>query len=145
MKNLIRGNTLDRVYKGGDELEAADVEEVECQFLYRQGETFVFMNNKTFDQYELTKVQVDEAWMYLKEGMVCSMLLFNGNPITVTPPNHVELKVDYCEPGVKGDTATNVTKTVKVETGAEITAPAFVNMGDVIRIDTRTGEYLGRV
>jgi elongation factor P len=145
LKNLIRGTTLDRVYKGGDELEAADVEEVECQFLYRQGETFVFMNNKNFDQYEMTKEQVDDAWMYLKEGMSCSTLLFNGNPIMITPPNHVELKVEYCEPGVKGDTATNVTKPVKLETGAEIIAPAFVNIGDVIRIDTRTGDYLGRV
>jgi elongation factor P len=145
LKNLIRGSTLDRVYKGGDELEAADVEEVDCQFLYRQGETFVFMNNKTYDQYELTRDQVDENWKYLKDGMSCSMVLFNGNPITLTPPNHVELKVEYCEPGVKGDTATNVTKTVKVETGAEFTAPAFVNMNDIIRIDTRTGEYVGRV
>lgn len=145
LKNLIRGSTLDRVYKGGDELEAADVEEVECQFLYRQGETFVFMNNKSYDQYELTRDQIEDSWKYLKEEMGCSMLLFNGNPISITPPNHVELKVEYCEPGVKGDTATNVTKTIKVETGAEFTAPAFVNMGDIVKIDTRTGEYVGRV
>jgi elongation factor P len=89
--------------------------------------------------------QVDDAWKYLKEGMVCSMVLYNGNPITMTPPNHVELKVEYCEPGVKGDTATNVTKPVKVETGAEFLAPAFINMGNVIKIDTRTGEYVERV
>jgi elongation factor P len=145
LKNLIRGSTLDRVYKGGDELEAADVEEIDSQFLYRQGETFVFMNNKTYDQYELSRDQIEDNWKYLKEGMGCSMLLFNGNPISVTPPNHVELKVEYCDPGARGDTATNVTKPVKVETGAEISAPAFVNMGDIIRIDTRTGEYVGRV
>ncbi len=145
LKNLIRGNTLDRVYKGGDELEAADVEETDCQFLYRQGETFVFMNSENFEQYELSKSQIDEAWKYLKDSMVCSMLLFNGNPISITPPNHVELKVEYCEPGVKGDTATNVTKIIKVETGAEFTVPSFVNMSDVVRIDTRTGEYVGRV
>jgi elongation factor P len=101
LKNLIRGTTLKRVFRGGDELESADVEEVACQFLYRQGDTFVFM--------------------------------------------HVELKVEYCEPGARGDTATNVTKPVKVETGAEILAPLFIQMGNVIKIDTRTGEYIERV
>ena len=103
------------------------------------------MNNKTFDQYELSAEQVDENWKYLKDGMPVGMVLFNGNPITITPPNHVELKVEFCDPGVKGDTATNVTKPVKVETGAEFICPAFVEMGDVIRIDTRTGEYVERV
>ena len=145
MKNLIRGTVLQRTYKGGDTLESADVEEIDSQYLYRQGTTFVFMNSKSFDQYELSAEQVDEAWKYLKDGMAVSMVLYNGNPITISPPNHVELKVEFCDPGVKGDTATNVTKTVKVETGAEFTAPAFVGMGDIIRIDTRTGEYVGRV
>ncbi len=144
MKNLIRGTVLQRTYKGGDTLESADVEEIDSQYLYRQGDTFVFMNSKSFDQYELSAEQVDEAWKYLKDGMGVSMVLYNGNPITISPPNHVELKVEFCDPGVKGDTATNVTKTVKVETGAEFTAPAFVGMGDIIRIDTRTGEYVGR-
>lgn len=144
LKNLIRGTVLQRTFKGGDTLEEADVEETAVQYLYRQQDTFVFMNNTTFDQYELTLEQVDDAWMYLKDGMQCSMVLYNGQPITLTPPNHVELKVEYCDPGVRGDTATNVTKPVKVETGAEFICPSFVNIGDVIRIDTRTGEYLGR-
>ncbi len=145
LRNLIRGTVLDRTYKGGDSLESADVEEIGCQFLYRQGDTFVFMNTTTFDLYELSIEQVDDAWKYLKEAMQCSMVLFNGNPITMTPPNHVELKVEYCDPGVKGDTATNVTKPAKVETGAEIICPSFVNIGDVIRVDTRTGAYVERV
>jgi elongation factor P len=145
LRNLIRGTVLDRTYKGGDSLEAADVEEIAVQYLYRQLDTFVFMNNATYDQYELSAEQVDDAWKYLKESMTCSMVLFNGNPITMTPPNHVELKVEYCEPGAKGDTATNVTKPVKVETGAEIICPTFINIGDVIRVDTRSGEYLERV
>ena len=145
LRNLIRGGVLDRTYKGGDTLEMADVEEVATQFLYRQGETFVFMNNETFDQYELTAEQVDDNWKYLKDGMGCTMMLFNGLPIVMSPPNHVELKVEYCEPGVKGDTATNVTKPVKVETGAEILCPSFINIGNVIKIDTRTGEYVERV
>ncbi len=144
LKNLIRGTVLQRTFKGGDTLEAADVEETAVQFLYRQGEKFVFMHTTTFEQYELTEDQVDDSWKYLKDGMECSMVLYNGLPITLSPPNHVELKVEYCDPGVKGDTATNVTKPVKVESGAEFNCPAFVNIGDIIRIDTRTGEYLGR-
>ena len=119
LRNLIRNTVLDRTYKGGESLEAADVEETEVQFLYRQADTFVFMDSETFDQFELSAEQVDDNWKYLKEGMVCSTVLYNGNPITMTPPNHVELKVEYCEPAVKGNTATNVTKAVKMETGAE--------------------------
>ncbi len=145
LKNLIRGTTLDRVYKGGDELEAADVEEFDTQFLYRQGDTFVFMDNKNYEQYEVAKEQVEDTWMYLKEGMQCQMVIFNNRPIAVTPPPHVELKVEYCEPGARGDTATNVTKTIKLETGAEIQAPIFINIGNVLKVDTRTGEYIERV
>jgi elongation factor P len=145
LKNLIRGTSLKRVYRGGDELDAADVEEVPCTYLYRQGETFVFMNSKTYDQYELTAEQVDEYWKYLKEGMAVQTMLFNGQPISITPPAHVELKVEYCEPGARGDTATNVTKPCKMETGAEILAPLFIQIGNVIKIDTRTGEYIERV
>src|SRR5690606_2540299 len=143
--NLIRNTILDRTFKGGDSLEAADVTEIEAQFLYRQGEMFVFMDNSNFEQYELSKDQVDDAWKYLKEGMNCSMVLYNNNPISVSPPNHVVLQIEYCEPAVKGNTATNLTKPVKVETGAEFMVPAFVEMGESIRIDTRTGDYLERV
>ena len=102
------------------------------------------MDNSNFEQYELTKEQVDEAWKYIKEGMICSMVLFNNNPISVSPPNHVILKIDYCEPAVRGNTATNLTKPVKLETGAEVICPSFVEIGDSIKIDTRTGEYLER-
>ncbi len=145
LKNLIRGTVLQKTYKGGDTLESADVEEIDVQFLYRQADTFVFMNTENFEQYELSADQVDDYWKYLKDGMDCKMILYNGNPITLTPPNHVVLKVDSCDPGAKGDTATNVTKPVKVETGAEFTAPAFINEGDLIKIDTRSGDYIERV
>jgi elongation factor P len=144
LRNLLRGTILDRTFKGGDSLEAADVTEISAQFLYRQQDMWVFMDNANYEQYELTGDQVDEAWKYLKEGMVCSMVLFNNGPISVSPPNHVVLKVEYAEPAVKGDTATKLTKTVKLETGAEITCPAFVEMGDMIKVDTRSGEYLER-
>ena len=103
------------------------------------------MDNESYEQYELRTEQVDEAGKYLKEGMVCSMVLFNNKPITIAPPNHVVLKVEYCEPAVRGNTATNLTKPVKLETGAEVICPAFVEIGDLIKVDTRTGEYLERV
>ncbi len=144
LRHLIRNTVIDRTYKSGDSLEAADIEEIDAQYLYRQGDQFVFMDNESYEQYELTAEQVDDNWRYLKEGMVCSMLLFNGNSIGITPPNHVVLKVEYCEPGAKGNTATNVTKPCKVETGTEFDCPSFVEIGDLIKIDTRTGEYIER-
>ena len=145
LRNLIRGTMLDRTYKSGDSIDAADVEEIDAQFLYHQGEHFVFMDNESYEQYELTADQVADAWRYLKEGMNCSMVLFNNGPISVTPPNHVVLKIEYCEPGARGNTATNVTKPCKVETGAEFACPSFVELGELIQIDTRTGEYIERV
>lgn len=145
MRNLLRNTVLDRTYKGGDTLESADVEETEVEDLYRQADKFVFMDTSTYEQYELTTEQVGDYWKYLKENLKCSMMLFNGIPITMTPPNHVEMKVEWCEPGAKGDTATNVSKPVRVETGAEFPVPIFINIGDVIKIDTRTGNYVERV
>jgi len=145
LRHLLRGTVLDRTYKSGDSLEAADIEEIQAQFLYRQQDQFVFMDNSTYDQHELSKAQVEDSWMYFKEGMACSMMLFNGLPISCSPPNHVVLRVEYCEPGARGNTATNVSKVVKLETGAEINAPSFINMGELLKIDTRTGEYIERV
>lgn len=145
LKNLLRGTTLDRTYKGNDTLEEADIQETDVQYLYRQGDVFVFMDKQSYEQYELTAEQVGDDWQYLKDNMDCQMTFFGGKPIIMTPPNHVELLVTYCEPGAKGDTSTNVRKPVKVETGGEFQTPIFVNEGDVIRIDTRTGEYVERV
>lgn len=145
LKNLVRGTTLDRTWKSGDSVEAADVAEIKGQYLYRQGENYVFMDQASYEQYELTADQVGDAWKYLKESMICDIVLFNDNPITITAPNHVVLKIVYAEPAVRGNTATNLTKPVKLETGAEITVPAFVEQDEYIRIDTRTEEYLERV
>jgi elongation factor P len=145
LRHLIRGTILDRTYKSGDSLDAADIEEIQAQFLYRQADHFVFMDNVSYEQYELSAETVDDAWQWLKEGTVCAILLFNNNPIGITAPNHVILKVEYTEPAVRGNTATNVTKTAKLETGAEITVPNFVETGEVLKIDTRTGEYIERV
>ena len=145
LRNLIRGTILDRTWKSGDSIEGTDIEEIDAQFLYAQGDTYVFMNNETYDQYELTKDLVDDAWKYLKEGMICTMMLHNNNPLGVTPPNHVVLEIAFAEPAVRGNTATNVTKPAKLETGADIIVPNFVEQGEKIKVDTRTGEYIERV
>ncbi len=145
LKNLLRGTTLERTYKGGDSLDAADIVESNVNFLYRQGDAFIFMDSETFEQHELAAEQVGDNWKYLKDNMVCQMTFFDGKPIIMEPPNHVDLVVTYCEPGAKGDTSTNVRKPVTVETGGEFLTPIFINEGDMIRIDTRTGDYVERV
>ena len=144
LKNLLRGTVTDRTYRAGQSLEEADVVEFTAQYLYQQGESYVFMDNNDYEQYELTAEQVGEGAGLLKEGLDCQLVVFNNNPIAVTLPNHVMLQVEYCEPAVKGNTATNVSKPVKLETGAEIQAPAFINIGDWLRVDTRTQEYVER-
>ncbi len=145
LRNLTRGTVLERTYKSGDSLDAADINEIDAQFLYQMGDTFSFMDNVSYEQYELSRDVIDDAWKYLKEGMLCKMMLYNNNPMGITPPNHVVLKVEYTEPAVRGNTATNVTKPAKVDTGAEIMVPNFVENGEMIKIDTRTGEYIERV
>ncbi|MDO4587659.1 MAG: elongation factor P [Planctomycetia bacterium] len=145
LRDLTRGTVLERTYKSGDELEAADIHETDTTFLYEMTGTYIFMEAETFEQYELPKEMLDDAWKYLLPEMPCKMLLYNNNPIGITPPNHVVLKVEYTEPAVRGNTATNVTKPAKLETGAEIIVPNFVETGEIIKVDTRTGEYIERV
>lgn len=144
LKNLLRNTVVDRTYRAGQTLEEADVMEFTAQFLYKQGEEFVFMNNQDYEQYELSAEQVGDAARFLKENMDCSLMTFNGNAIAVAAPNHVVLQVEFAEPAPKGNTATGVQKPVRLETGAEILAPAFINAGDWLRVDTRTGEYVER-
>ncbi len=145
LRNLLRGTVLERTWKSGDSIESADISEIQAQFLYQQGDTFFFMCNETFEQYELDKAVVDDAWKFLKDGMICDVMLYNNNPIGITPPNHVVLEVVQADPAVRGNTATNVTKPATLETGAEIIVPNFVEAGEKIRVDTRTGEYIERV
>ena len=145
LKNLIRGTTLDRTYKGGDSLQSADVETTDVSFLYRQGDDYVFMHQESFEQYEVSSDVAGDIWKYLKDGMICTMTTYNGNPIIVESPLQVELEVTECAPGAKGDTATNVTKPAKVETGAEFIVPGFIKEGNIIKVDSRTGEYVERV
>ena len=145
LKNLVRGTSLDRTYKGGDSLQSADVETTAVSFLYRQGDDYVFMHQETFEQYEVSEAVAGDIWKYLKDGMLCAMTLYNGNAIIIEPPIQVELTVTECAPGTKGDTATNVTKPATVETGAEFSVPGFIKEGNVIKIDSRTGDYVERV
>jgi len=145
LKNLVRGTSFDKTYKGGDSLESADVETTDVSFLYRQGEDYVFMHGETFEQYEVSAAVAGDIWKYLKDGMKCVMTLYNGNAIIIEPPTMVELEIIDCAPGAKGDTATNVTKPATTETNAEFIVPGFIKIGNVIKVDSRTGEYVERV
>ncbi len=141
LKNLLRNTVVDRTYRAGQTLEAADVTEFTAQYLYRQADSFVFMNNTDYEQYELTEEQVGDFAKFLKEGLDCQLMTFNNQPIAVTPPNHVVLQVQYAEPAAKGNTATNVQKPVTLETGAEIRRPRVHQHG---RLAPRRYPY-GRV
>lgn len=145
LKNLLRGNVLERNYRSGDKIESADVSEAKLQYLYNDSRNWVFMDPNSYEQYEVNKDNLggDERW--LKENESVDVVFWNGRPISVTPPNHVVLEVTYCEPGAKGNTATNVQKPAQLETGAEIGVPIFINIGDFVKVDTRTGAYVERV
>ncbi len=144
MKNLLRGNVLEKAYRSGDKVEAADVSESNLQYLYNDSKNWVFMDPESFEQYEVAKENLNDADKWLKEEAKVQVVFWNGQPITVTPPNHVVLEITYCEPGAKGNTATNVLKPATLETGAVVEVPLFINMGDKVRVDTRTGEYIER-
>lgn len=145
LKHLIKNTTIERTYKSGDSLEMADVRESAMQFLYRDGEHFVFMDPETFDQPSLSADQVGDDAKWLKDGLMCSIMFYNDKPIAFAPPNHLVARIEYAEPGARGNTATNVTKTAKLETGAEVQVPIFIESGELIKVDTRTGEYIERV
>lgn len=145
IRNLLTGAVLDRTFFTGEKFESADVEEKSMQFSYADGDTYHFMDTTTFEDVGIHVEQLGEAKDYLIDNLVCSILFYNGRAVGVTPPNFVELRVAETEPGIRGDTASNVTKAAKMQTGAVFQVPLFVNTGDVIRVDTRTGEYLERV
>jgi elongation factor P len=145
MKNLLTGGVIERNIRSGEKLEPADIEENEMTFLYKEGEDFVFMNKKSYEQVNVTKETVDEAWQWLKDNLDVQVMFYNGRAIGVTPPNFVNLKVVKSDPGVRGDTASGASKPATLETGATINVPLFINEGDVLRIDTRIGEYVERV
>ena len=145
LKSLISGNVIDRTYRSGEKVGKANVEEVDMQFLYNAGDEFNFMDLGSYETMAIDREQLDDAWKWLTESLEVKVLLYNGRPISIDLPNFVEIEVSYCEPGVKGDTATGATKVAELESGASVNVPLFINQGEVLRIDTRTGQYSERV
>jgi elongation factor P len=144
LRNLKTGRVLERTFKSGDTIEAADVVDAEMQYLYADGEFWHFMVPDSFEQYAVDASVVQDAAKWLKEQATCIVTLWNGIPLAVTPPNSVVLRVTETEPGIRGDTATGGTKPATLETGAVVRVPLFVEIGDLLKVDTRTGEYLSR-
>ena len=145
IRNLKNDRTVERTLKGSDSVEGADVVDTDMQFLYADGEYWHFMNQESFEQIQADKAGVGDAAKWIKGEEECVVTLFNGNPIQVTPPNFVELKIVETDPGVKGDTAGTGGKPATLETGAVVRVPLFVAQDEVIKVDTRSGEYVSRV
>lgn len=145
LKNLITGNVLDRTYKTGETLEEANVEEHSMQYLYNDGTDYHFMNLEDFSQVAIPTDTLGDTTKFLVEEMEITALFYNGTPVNIDLPNFVELEITYCEPGVKGNTAQGATKTATLSTGAEVQVPLFIEQGEILKIDTRTGEYVSRV
>jgi len=143
-KNLKNGRIIERTMKSGDTVEAADIIELEMQYLYSDGEKWHFMVQSSFEQYELDSAAVNDAKQWLRDQDICQVTLWNDNPIVVTPPNFVNLKITQTDPGLKGDTSGGGGKPATLETGAVVRVPLFVQLGEVVKVDTRTGEYVSR-
>ena len=147
MRNLRTGKQLEQTFKSNETLEGADIVEVEMQYLYNDGEFWHFMQPETFEQIQASEVAMGDAAKWLKDDSndMCSVMLFNGVPLTVSAPNFVTLKIIETDPGVRGDTSGGGGKPAKLETGAVVRVPLFVQQEEVVKVDTRTGEYLSRV
>lgn len=145
LKNMITGAVLEKTFKSGEKLEKADMEERQMQFLYKDGEMFIFMDTGDYSQLPLPNDVLLDTPDYLVDSMMVDVLFFSGTPIGVTPPTFVELEVTETEPGFKGDTTSNVQKAATLSTGKVVQVPLFVNQGDWLKIDTRTGSYVERV
>ena len=143
-KNVITGAVVERSFNPTDKYPTAYIERKDMQYLYSDGDLYYFMDMETYEQQPIDKSKLGPAFQFVKENMEVKVLSYKGNVFGVEPPNFVELEVTETDPGFKGDTATNATKPATLETGAEIKVPLFINIGDKIQIDTRTGEYIGR-
>lgn len=144
VRNLKNGRTIERTFKSGDSVEAADVVDTDMQYLYADGDFYHFMVPDNFEQYVAGAAAVGDNAKWLKDGITCIVTLWNGVPLQVTPPPHIDLKVVETDPGLKGDTAQGGQKPAKLETGAVVRVPLFIGEGEILRIDTRTGEYISR-
>lgn len=145
MRHLITGQVLEKSFKPGDKVEEADLERSKANFMYSEGDTFHFMDNTSYEQFSFQREQIGDIGNFVKENTDVEVLLFNSKPVSISLPPKVDLLVVDAPPGVKGDTAGNVTKKVKVETGYEVAVPMFIKQGEKIRINTETGEYVERV
>jgi elongation factor P len=144
LRNLRTGSVIERTFRTEEKLPTADLEENRVQFLYQSGDEFHFMNTETYEQFFLSEDQLGEARKYLKEEMVVTIVSHRGTPLTVEVPTFVELFIQDTDPGVRGDTASGGSKPATLETGAVIQVPLFINVGDRVRVDTRTGAYIER-
>ncbi|HHV50217.1 MAG TPA: elongation factor P [Candidatus Avimonas sp.] len=145
IRNVISGAVTERTFSPTEKFPTAFVERKEMEYSYNDGDLYYFMDLETYELVPIDKSILSDNFKFVKENMVCKVMSYKGNVFGVEPPTFVELKVVHTEPGVRGDTATNVTKPGTLETGAEIRIPLFVNEGDIVRVDTRTGEYMERV
>lgn len=144
IRNVITGSVIEKTFNPNDKYPSAFVERKDMQYLYSDGDLYYFMDLESYEQLPINSNVLGDSFRFVKENMECKVLSYKGNVFGVEPPNFVELEVTATEPGVKGDTATNVTKPATLETGASIKVPLFINEGEMIRIDTRTGEYMER-
>ena len=145
LKNIISGGVVEKTFRPTEKCPTARIDRKDMQYLYSDGDLYYFMDTENFEQLAINKDNVGDALKFVKENDMCEVCSYNGNVFSVEPPMFVELVVTDTEPGFKGDTATGATKPAVVETGATVAVPLFVNQDDVIKIDTRTGEYLSRV
>ncbi|MFG0904477.1 elongation factor P [Photobacterium damselae] len=145
IRKLLSGKVLEKTFKSGESVEAADVVDVELDYLYTDGEFYHFMNNETFEQIAADVKAVGDNAKWLVENNTCTLTLWNGNPIAVTPQNFVELEVTETDPGLKGDTQGTGGKPATLSTGAVVRVPLFIQIGEIIKIDTRSAEYVSRV
>jgi len=145
LRNLKTNRVWEKTFKSGESLEGADIMDREMQYLYNDGEFYHFMEPDNFEQHQATAATVGDAALWLKDQDMCTITLYNGQPLAVTPGNFVELEIIETDPGLRGDTATGGTKPAKLSTGAVVKVPLFINQGEVVRCDTRTGEYMSRV
>jgi len=141
---VISGAVTEKTFNPNDKYPTAFIERKDMEYLYNDGDLYYFMDSETYEQLPISPNVLGDNFRFVKENMVCKVLSYKGNVFGIEPPNFVELQVTETEPGVKGDTATNVTKPATLETGAEIKVPIFINEGEMIRVDTRTGEYMER-
>ncbi|MFW6381113.1 MAG: elongation factor P [Bacillota bacterium] len=145
LRNLEEGYTINKTFRANEKVERAHLDKRKMKFLYWDGGSYVFMDNQTYEQIELPEEQIEDKKDYLKENMDLEILMYQGRPIEINLPTFVELKVEKAPPGVKGDTVSGGTKTVTLETGREVQVPLFIERGEVIKVDTRNGEYVERV